>query len=142
MLKLWSHSFKYYSWWKAEMCNTWHSVFSVKWLVLFSHQYQVKVIPQYPLHIRKRARAECWVLLYVITALVANSKQVKEPLQDKSVISDRWKTSFAIVILQGKLTLHNSWPYKKMSAFKVFYNFKVLVTTWIQKTRIVSSSCP
>ena len=34
-------------------------------------------------------RAECWVLLYVITALVANSKQVKEPLQDKSVISDR-----------------------------------------------------
>ena len=41
----------------------------------------------------------------ILAAHDAHSAPVKEPLQDKSVISDRWETSFAIVILQGKLTL-------------------------------------
>ena len=41
----------------------------------------------------------------ILAAHDAHSAPVKEPLKDKSVISDRRETSFAIVILQGKLTL-------------------------------------
>ena len=55
-------------------------------------------------------------MLAVILALDADSEPVKEPLQDKSVLADRWETSFAIVILQGKLTLHHSCSGRNISS--------------------------